>query len=103
MAKKKYLIKKKDHVKFREKYLTNLKTKASTLRLRNERVKQRWRILRKHFGKQKLQSISRVEFLQNSSVIIVSNQFQVEKAIMNENSKRFIIAYISPLLKKRAL
>ena len=73
LAKKEYLIKKKDHLKFREKYLTDLKTKASTLRLRNERVKQCWRILRKHFRKQKLQSISRVEFIKNSLAIIILN------------------------------
>ena len=103
MVKKEYLIKKKDHLQLREKYLTNLKNKAGALRLRNERVKQCWRILRKYFRKQKLQSILRVEFLQNSSVIIALNQFQVEKAIINKNSKRFILAYISLLLKQSIL
>ena len=39
-----------------------------------------------------------VEYLDNGCVVRVSSQIQVEKVIMAENSKYFVLAYSSPLL-----
>jgi len=58
---------------------------------------------KKHFSKQQLHSISRVVYQCESIAVLVSNQIQVKKAIMDENSKRFILAYTSTLLKREVL
>ena len=59
--------------------------------------------MKKHFGKQQLYSISRVIYQYKGAAAIASNQIQVEKVIMSKNSKWFIFAYTSPLLKKEIL
>ena len=94
---------KQDHLRLRENYLIELQNKARATKLRNERVKQRWRILKKHFGKYQLHSISRVIYQHKGVAVIALNQIQVEKTKMNESSKQFILAYTSPLLKKEVL
>ena len=58
---------------------------------------------KKHFGKEKPKSISTVEVVRDGTVIRVSKQFQVKVAVMNENSKRLVLSYSSPLLKVSTL
>ena len=48
-------------------------------------------------------SISAVEVVQNESRLRVNVQLQVEKEIMGENSKRFILAYKSPLFSYKVI
>ena len=69
------------------------------LKRRNEKLKLRWRILKKHFKKVKSISILAVEVVQDDTIVSVSKQFQVEASVIGKNSKRFVLAYSLLLLK----
>ena len=47
--------------------------------------------------------ISAIEYKDNRCLIRVTSQLKIEEAIMNENSKRFKLAYSSPLFKRNIL
>ena len=71
--------------------------------MRNKKLKLRQKILRKYFSKQRMKSISCIEYSSNGSLICISNQFKVKEVIMSENSKQFWLACISLLLKVSTL
>ena len=71
--------------------------------MQNERLKLCLRVLKKNFNKPKLSSMTVVEIPHNSIVIRLSTKFSAEAAVMQENSKRFVLAYSFPLLKQSTL
>ena len=74
-AKQQYLIAKVNQNKLRDSYIASSEDKELKMKRRNERIKQRWKILKKHFGKAKLSSILAVEVKQDGIFIRVSSQF----------------------------
>ena len=56
--------------------------------------------MKKYFSKSKSKSISEVKYTHEGCTVRVSSQFQVERAVMAENLKRFVLAYSSPLLQR---
>ena len=51
----------------------------------------------------KANSISATEVIQDGTLVRVSKQIQVEAAVMDENSKRFVLAYSLLLLRVSTL
>ena len=45
-----------------------------------------------------MKSISAVEVIRNGSCIMISNRAEVERAIMDNNKKRFTLAHQSPIM-----
>ena len=64
-----------------------------------EKLKLKWKKHKKYFGKRRLNSISQVEYFSGSNLVWDSSQFEIESAIMTENSSRFMLAYSYPLLQ----
>ena len=50
-----------------------------------------------------MRSISEIECRHNGCIIRTSSQLKIEQVIMNENSKRFTLAYSSPLFRSDIL
>ena len=104
-AKRDYVSLKRSHQTARDKYVSEDSERTIELkRLRSkEKLKLKWKMYKKYFGKRRMNSISQVEYFSGSSLVRVSNQFAIEKAIMTENSSRFILAYSSPLTNQPLL
>ena len=104
-AKRDYLTLKRSHQTTRDKYASEDSERAIELkRLRTkEKLKLKWKMCKKYFGKRRMNSISQVEYFSGSSLVRVLQQFAIEKAIMSENSSRFVLAYSSPLLNQPLL
>ena len=64
-----------------------------------EKMKLKWSIYKKYFGKQRMNSISQVEYFSGPNLVWVSQQFAIETAIMAENSSCFKLAYSFSLLR----
>ena len=60
-------------------------------------------ILNKYFNKSKITLIKAIEYIENNYTIKVLLQIVVEKVIINDNSKRFILVYSSSLLHEDML
>ena len=58
---------------------------------------------KKYFSKCRMNSISQVEYFSSSNLVWVSQQFDIETAIIDKNSSRFKLAYSFPLLKSLLL
>ena len=62
-----------------------------------------WKSLRRHFGRLKINSISVVEYKANGILVRALSQVLIKKVIIEENLKRFSLAYSSPLFDKKIL
>lgn len=104
-AKRNCLSLKCSHQTARDKCASKDSERAAELkRLRSkEKMKLKWKLHKKYFGKRRMNSISQVECFSGSSLVHVSQQFAIEEAIMNENSTCFVLAYSSPLLNQPLL
>ena len=69
-------------------------------KLTNEKLKEMCKKCARTFGKNKAMSISKVEYSEQGCIMQVTSQHLMEKAIMKENSYRFILAHSSPLLQE---
>ena len=100
-AKRECLTLKKSHQLARDTYASESEDRAKELKkIRSkEKMKLKWKMYKKYFGKRRMNSISQVEYFSGATLVRVSSQFAVESAIMAENSTRFKLAYSSPLLQ----
>ena len=104
-AKLKYLYHKKQHSTLRDKHVNSNSERKKELKIlrKREKSKNKWKRYRLAFGKSRMNSISEVEHNIEGFIVITSNQFEIEQAIMKENSARFTLAYSSPLLQSPLL
>ena len=63
----------------------------------------KWRRLRLVFGKRKLRSILAIEYTVNGSIVRTTNQIEIEEAVMQENTSRFLLAYFSLVFSKEII
>ena len=61
-AKVDYLLHKKEQRRLRDEYIDSLQSKKAKKKRNNEKMKMRYRILKKYFGKDKSKPISVVEY-----------------------------------------
>ena len=81
--------------------MNSTERKAFLLKHRNKKLKLRWRVLKKHFGKGKSKSISIVEVVRNGTVIRVLKQLQVEAAVMNAKFEEVYFSLLISLIKSQ--
>ena len=87
-AKSNYLKVKASTQSLRDHYIDSVNINSDLKRKRNiEKLKAYWKNLSKIFRKPRMTSISVVEYMLEGSRIRVSEQLEVEKAVMDENSK----------------
>ena len=72
-AKADYLLHKNEQRKLRDEYIDSLQSKEVKKKRNNEKIKLRWKILKKYFGKDKSKSILAVEYSQKGCTIRVSS------------------------------
>ena len=66
--------------------------------LRHEETRGTWRAIHKAWGKRSQNGISSIQIQQDSEWVDVTDQKEVESAIMSNNSKRFHLAATTPLM-----
>ena len=68
--------------------------------IRHEETRRAWRTINKGRGKVQMSGVSKVKIKQNEDYITITEQDEVEDAIMHNNSKRFHLAASTPLMEK---
>ena len=64
---------------------------------KREQEKEKWKRLRKFFGKIRMESISAVEYTINRLIMRISSQLQIEEVVIIENASRFFLASSSSI------
>ena len=96
-----YLRFKKQHSILYYKFIKlNPERKEDLKALRKKEIlKVKWKKCKLAFDKSRMNSTSEVECLKDGLLIRTSNQFEIERDIIRENSARFTLAHSSPLLQ----
>ena len=71
--------------------------------IRHEETRRAWRTINKGRGKVQMKGVSEVKVMQNDEYITITEQDEVENAIMHNNSKRFHLAASTPLMERAAV
>ena len=77
--------------------------RAIRMILKHEETRRAWRIINKGRGKEQLNGVSAVQIKTNNDWTTVTTRIEVEKAIMDNNSKRFHLASTTPLMQPSAV
>ena len=82
---------------------TDKEKRAIKMIMKHEETRRTWRTINKGHGKVRMNGVSAVEVKRNNEYITITEQDEVEEAIMKNNSKRFHLASSTPLMKQSAV